>query len=138
VAGVSEECPREFEGGGGGGAGLSAGSGTGRSASAGLSKFGPVLRFSRELLDCGRDCHTQKVKHCKSYIKDRTKNGGEWDVPVVLCQSLIRYSASPNDGRVQRWQEQDLMFCERTPPMVNEDDSSSQLQGMGHARTKEN
>ena len=44
---------------------------------------------------------------------------------------------SLNDGRAWRWQEQDLMFCERTPPRVNEDDSSSQLQGMGHAWTEE-
>jgi len=136
VDGVPEECPREFEGGSGGGADLSVGSGTGGSASAGLRKFEPVLRCSHELIDCGRDCHTQKVNHCKSYIKDRTKNGGEWDVLVVLCQSLIHYSASLNDSRVQRWQEQDLMFCERTRPMVNEDGGSSQLQGMGNGRTK--
>jgi len=46
---VLEEGPREFEF--GVGADLSTGSETGRSASAGLRKFGPALRVSRELLD---------------------------------------------------------------------------------------
>ena len=30
-----------------------------------------------------------------------------------------------NDGRARHWQEQDLMFCERTPPVVNEANVSS-------------
>jgi hypothetical protein len=53
VAGVLGAGPREIALGAG-----AVGSGTGRSASAGLRKLEPVLRPSRELLDCGRDCRT--------------------------------------------------------------------------------
>ena len=61
AAGVPAERPREFEL--GGGADLSMGSGIGRSASAGLSKLEVVLRASRELLDCGRDCQKGGFLH---------------------------------------------------------------------------